>query len=273
LLTLSGCNIVNPEEKIPSYIHIDAIEVNTDYTTQGASTSNITDAWVYINDQFVGGYELPATFPVLFEGEVEIKVSAGIKNSGASALRVDYSFYDFYTIKTKLHPDSIHVIKPKVTYYTNIDFEWLENFDAPTSSLSPTAESVALQTTTDSIEKLTGTGSAKISILDTSQFFYALSPKLDIPILGNNVYLEMDYKSTGYVEVRLITYLPGEVKETAIIILYPKANWNKIYIDLGSDISTYPNALEHQIAIACYNLKGSQSSVTYLDNLKIIHPG
>jgi len=53
-IALSSCNVINPEEKIPAYINIAAINLETDEATQGAATKNISDAWIYIDDQFIG---------------------------------------------------------------------------------------------------------------------------------------------------------------------------------------------------------------------------
>ena len=44
---------------VPAYIKINSIELENN------TTSYITDAWVYINGQLQGVYELPSKFPVL----------------------------------------------------------------------------------------------------------------------------------------------------------------------------------------------------------------
>ena len=45
----------------------------------GSITENITDVWVYIEDNLQGVYEIPVEFPVLEEGIKNIRVKAGIK--------------------------------------------------------------------------------------------------------------------------------------------------------------------------------------------------
>src|SRR5687767_2026929 len=81
-IPFTGCD---KEEPVPSYIHIDSISLNSIYSTQGTSDHKITDAWVFVNEQYVGVYELPATFPVLYEGTQNIRIKAGIKKNGISA--------------------------------------------------------------------------------------------------------------------------------------------------------------------------------------------
>ena len=70
------------ENLTPAYIKINDIELNN------SSTDKITDAWVYIENQLQGVYELPAKFPVLETGVKEIRIKAGIKNNGISSSRI-----------------------------------------------------------------------------------------------------------------------------------------------------------------------------------------
>ena len=74
VLVLSSCQ---KEDKvdIPTYLKIDNIALD-----EGNTTSNITDAWVYVNDQLQGVYELPAKFPVLEEEIQTVRIKAGIKS-------------------------------------------------------------------------------------------------------------------------------------------------------------------------------------------------
>ena len=82
LLTLGfiSCRKFEGSQKVPSYIHIESIEVDslTDYFVYGANTHKITDAWVYVDDNLVGIYELPSTFPVLKKGQHKVAVRGGI---------------------------------------------------------------------------------------------------------------------------------------------------------------------------------------------------
>src|SRR5688500_13907587 len=92
LLLISGCKkTVNPEE-IPSYLYIDKINLQT-LAGEGTSKQDITDAWVYVQGQAIGVFELPARIPVLAEGNPEVWVYAGIKKDGISSTRVKYPFF------------------------------------------------------------------------------------------------------------------------------------------------------------------------------------
>ena len=68
ILTLSACDLINPDEDAPGFIQVDSITFNpspTAGTTGSSASTNIKDVWVYIDNEFQGVYELPAKFPVL----------------------------------------------------------------------------------------------------------------------------------------------------------------------------------------------------------------
>ena len=77
LLIISACQKEETPNTIPAYLKIDTITLDENNTT-----TNITDAWVYINDQLQGVYELPATFPVLKNDTQTLRIKAGIKLNG-----------------------------------------------------------------------------------------------------------------------------------------------------------------------------------------------
>ncbi|MES2398217.1 MAG: hypothetical protein V4549_19535, partial [Bacteroidota bacterium] len=91
--TFISCELYNPAEPIPAYIRIDKIDLAT-IPGQGTDSHKITDAWVYIDEQLIGCFELPATFPVLYEGSHQVKIAPGIKVNGIAATRSPYPFFN-----------------------------------------------------------------------------------------------------------------------------------------------------------------------------------
>ena len=82
LSILGSCNIYNPAEPVPAYIHVDNIKVkgaDTTATGQGTNSSKISDAWIYIDDQLIGCFEMPCTVPVISEGNHALRIRTGIK--------------------------------------------------------------------------------------------------------------------------------------------------------------------------------------------------
>ena len=78
-LNLTSCQKFEGDQTIPAYVRIDTVLFTADYVTQGSSTHKITDAWVYVDDQLIGVYELPSTFPVLASGKHKLEIRVGIK--------------------------------------------------------------------------------------------------------------------------------------------------------------------------------------------------
>ena len=97
--------------EIPSYMTIEEIILNDN------STHKITDAWVYIDDNLQGVYELPANFPILEEGIHKLRIKAGIKDNGIGGNRIPYPFYSSY-IKEEhaFNSETTTSITPTVSY-------------------------------------------------------------------------------------------------------------------------------------------------------------
>ena len=110
LFFISSCDKNKDIQEIPSYIHIEDINLTTN-SSEGANTHNITDVWVYVESdteiEFRGTYPLPATIPLLKTDSTKIYIRAGIKDNGIAGTRVKYSFYktfetDIFLVKDML---------------------------------------------------------------------------------------------------------------------------------------------------------------------------
>src|SRR5689334_16065814 len=86
--SLLSCEIINPEEDIPSYVRAESISLVADSATQGSSASRITDVWLYVDDQPLGVYEMPVSIPVLAEGKHALAIRAGVIVNGIASTRI-----------------------------------------------------------------------------------------------------------------------------------------------------------------------------------------
>lgn len=68
-IQFNSCELIDEPEEIPSYVQIDTIKVQTRNADEGSKSHNIKDAWLFVNNQLVGPFELPMKAPVLEEGE------------------------------------------------------------------------------------------------------------------------------------------------------------------------------------------------------------
>ncbi len=97
VLFFQDCNVINPPEKTPTYIHIDSVHVNINpYLTNVSASSNITCIWVYYNENPIGTFDLPATIPVMTTSDTgvgQLQIAPGIAVDGLNNLLGVYPFY------------------------------------------------------------------------------------------------------------------------------------------------------------------------------------
>ena len=61
-------------------------------------STNISDCWVTFNGLFLGAYEMPSNIPVQMSGDINARISPGIKVNGVSSNRIIYPFYKEFEI-------------------------------------------------------------------------------------------------------------------------------------------------------------------------------
>ncbi|MFN0187767.1 MAG: hypothetical protein ACKVQV_03620 [Bacteroidia bacterium] len=271
----SSCNLINPDESIPAYIEVRGIDVNSNYVTQGTTSNNITDVWVYAGGAYLGTFELPARIPILLEGKHKITFGAGIKANGIASTSEFYNLYKFHDVELDLIPGKVTVVDTfTVSYFPALQYVWYEDFEKDTSgggiSLDTTGISLAV-ITPDSVEVYEGKRSLKLKVTTSSNFLecQTINDGYVLPV-GRDVYLEMDYKCSQQFIMGLIAVTNNGEKRVPIIQLNPKSNWNKIYVRLGPYINFNANAFKFKIYFRVALPSTSPEGTVYLDNLKLI---
>lgn len=268
LFALSACDYINPEETIPTYIKIESFSLQTTISSQGPNNHNITDAWVSVNGDFIGLFELPALIPILDAGVSEVFIKPGIKNNGIAASRVNYPFYTNYKIDTILVEKEIITLNPIVSYAEETIFDWNENFeDAGISIDTSITSNIGIG---DSI--VNGSKVAKIILLDSTDIFRSQTiDSYSFPTAGQPLYFEMDYKTNNSFVVGLYINTAGQYVEQPIITINPKEAWNKIYLDLTYFSSMNSTADNYFVFIKAIKTDSITRSVILFDNLKLVH--
>ena len=286
---LTSCKKFEGGQSVPSYLRIDAINLDCDYNTFGANTNRFIDAWVYIDGDDRGCYELPALVPVLKKGPHEVKVYAGIAANGIKNSRALYPFTSPATFSdVNLVPDSIVTLAPTVRYEVENNpatVYWKENFDGGTYKMEANDDSDA------SIIQESGplawhdplgfNRSAKLVLhSDTAQFCITTSGKFtDFPSGMFSCMLEMDYKCSDTCAVGYIYKMSyTNEKRGGILRLKPTGvsgeepvEWNKIYITLGPYFDDYKDADYFKIYLSSWDDRNEGDQYFYFDNLKIIY--
>lgn len=271
---------------IPSFIQIDSVNFRiTNPSVQGSASSNISDVWVYIDNQHVGVYELPAFFPVLFAGEHTLILRPGIKVNGIAGTRMYYPFYSRDTLAVNLIQDSVLQLNgdktPIFTYTPQADFAWTENFEDYQSDLVKTTKSntiVHIYSGENLEPKYGGNVCGQILIQDSTTFFEVYnSEKLTcLPAGdGSSIYLEMDFKCDTVMTVGIYAYYDASanIVQVPIMRVNPTDKWKKIYIYLTNSISQYFLTDSFRIYISGGSVADSitERKEFYIDNLKLIY--
>jgi len=294
-LTLTSCKKFEGSQTVPSYVRIDSITVACDYFTYGANTQKITDAWVYVDDQLIGCYELPATFPVLKKGAHKVVIYGGIKVNGISATRDRYPFYQPVVYQNlNLVEDSIVCLQPVLTYRpigdgTNV--AWMEDFEN-TNTLLPDAgsdTSIMRVVGDEAWHSANSFWSGKVELLaDSLDFTIATVDEFDFYQGMDGVYclLEMDYNCNDTFFVGVQYYENYQLKSLPLVKVTPTdkshekpQRWNKIYINVGPTMNDYYTASYFKVYFTS-NLTTAydpeyhpldEPRYYYFDNLKLFY--
>jgi len=274
LILFSSCEIINPEEDIPSYINIKSVELKNNPDSFGTGSHKITDAWIYVDDELIGAFELPARVPVLKSGEKKLLIRAGIKLNGIAATRVSYPFFTNYEIPVDLSEKNVTEIQPVFRYNSTVKLPLNENFESNSLLFEETSKSdTVLKKTTDPQNVFEGTTSGAI-FLDADKPTYEgrSFDMFTLPKGGNPVFVELNYKCNNVFVVGIIAYTSTyEVTKPVIIINPTNGVWNKIYINLTTAVSEEVNAFKFRLLLHSTKADDVSNPEIYLDNIKLIH--
>jgi hypothetical protein len=275
LLLVSMLSACTTDKGVPAYIRVNAISVSTEPITQGTNSSNVTDAWIYVDDNLVGAFELPCDVPVLATGNRKISIGAGVKINGISSLRAPYPFYQFYETNAELVAGESVDIQPQVSYFDSLQFAFLANFDDISGSKleASGATDTTIGITNNPAKVFEGNGSMIAQLNRDSGFVeFQFVETINLPKQGTVVYLEFDYKNTHVLSVGLKSYyaLAG-TQSTELINLNKTDEWKKVYISMTRAVSEQLNASNYRVYFYSLKSAGSEPLEILIDNMKIIY--
>jgi hypothetical protein len=267
-----GCNIVNPDEKIPYFIQIDSVKLDgANYLKYGSTQqAKITEVWVYANNDLLGGYELPANVPIIADSNATISIQAGIRVNGIGSQRRPYPFYNFYTTNITWPKATRQKITPQFTYADKA--EAMQNWDFESSNPFIPRNAGAdepLQATATNSKVFEGIASG-LWLVDTSLPYHEVITN-DVYTLeqGKEFYMEFDYKSTCNFEVHALAKISGQFQNVLVSGVNKKDTWNKMYINLGAMV-TQLGATDYQFILRSALDSTQNNGEILIDNMKIM---
>ena len=274
---------------IPAYIEIQEFNYinnseNTKPYTSNYHSTKITDAWITMDGQFLGVFEIPCIIPIHLANNLQSSLHSfdiypGIKVNGISATRAQYPFYEKFTIDTNLFRDSTVLVKP-ITQYKDIAVdkfdglgvcelgsEMIFNVDntmqiSDCTNLSGNSATPILQT------DVVFQGESSLAIyLNHDQNYFHIST--DTMNLEGTTFLELNFKTTTNLKAGVIIINSGKQQKEELIQLHPTNVWKKTYLDITHLINEGNSYSSFKIYFEGCGLNNSTNHI-YIDNLKLM---
>jgi archaellum component FlaF (FlaF/FlaG flagellin family) len=268
-LFLNACNLINPAEPVPAYIKIHPPVVITQ-TAQGSSSENISNYWIFLNNQSIGVFNRTGNYPIIpnAEGTTTLSFLAGIKDNGSGNLRVVYPFYTADTISAILKANEHIDVYPTFKYIPGTQFKVVEDFELGSTLVNMDTSNVLVRTNNVS-EVFEGSYSAKMILDATHPAIELISiDPFSLPLNGYDIYIELNYKSDVAFKVGLMAVNTSQKFYQWTI--NPKDSWNKIYLNARSLVNSV-NTTQWKLIIYSNPDNLSTPKYLYLDNIKVLH--
>ena len=271
---------------MPSFIQIDSfVMVDNLLANEGSLSHDIRDAWVFIDDEMIGIFELPARIPILESGIHKLTIGPGIFVSTNSTNRDNYAFYNAYIDENlKLIAGETQFVTPISSYRdpgSSYAYEVIDDFESVIVQIdSFSGSQVPIIQTQEKGYVFEGKGSGLISIKSTDSLAFFRTPTVTLPAGGKLTYLEIDYYSdyTFAIYGRAInTGLQNETFE--LLNLKPTTDeddekeWKKAYINITSMTSGAANPEGFYIFfnISLNNVAERTDGFVAFDNIKFVY--
>ncbi len=265
----------------PAYLKIDSVAFQTIDSDEGTNRQKITEAWVYINDNLQGIYDLPCEVPLLVIGEKRVKIRGGVRRNGIEETHIDYPFFNTFEQTVTLEALKTQTLSPVLKYFDDA-IVWDESFDDSGYKFEPaSASDTSLFLTNDPAEVFEGTGSGKIVLSGNNQFARIhTTQKFQLPF-GQPVFVEMHYKTNAEFSIGLVSHIvnTGETIYTNYLYLEPtignsrfENGWNKVYVNLSELVNKNTTAESSDIFFEMIRQDtNSSDAILLLDNVKLLY--
>lgn len=276
-MLLLGCD---KPERIPAYIRVEPFGVEA--AAGGKEAHALEEGWVYVNEEFLGAYPLPASVPALAEGEAQVRVFPGVHENGIANTPNIYPYLRAFAQRVTLTPGQAVTVRPTTGYVTEAKFPWelsrttfdggsiltLEDLDGdPERTFVITAEG-----------GFAGKGIlAQVEEKHPSVRFATESVALPVT-LANEVWLELQHQNDMPFSVSLIGVgnTTGRDVVQPVFQFNPSAGWNKIYLNL-TEYLIEARSTRYRLLFSVDLPRNGQGQFTQprgtvkLDNIRLVH--
>lgn len=249
-LLWQGCNIINPPEPVPTYIHIDSFNFVRNPLLPSITLSHqITSVWVYYNNNPVGVFDMPVTFPVITSGTGQLECFPVIAVDGQNSLIGQYLYYQTDTFTFSSQPGKIINHECITSYYSDVKDTILSNFEFGLTKFYLDGGNIPMTL----VSKLVPSDDTMVFEGEASGSIYMTNPGVDSSIDSTAsfyippgaAFIEFNYKcdvpfyvglqSNAGANISLISTAPYYIAG-----IFPSATWQKFYLKLSDYTSEYP---------------------------------
>jgi hypothetical protein len=273
LLTLQySCSLFDPASPTASFIVIDSISVYSDYASQGSNSARVFDAWVIVDNSYLGTFPLPATIPIIGEGNHAIKIKAGIIENGIAALRSAFPKYSSFDTTVFLQAGKKLALQPRVTYEATATFPQIEDFDDASISFSTTTVSTLPVLITPANDTNALESNSGFVTLDATHTVFEIATSVPFVLpLSTPTYLEIDHKGDNDFSIGVYINTSSNVQKTSLISFRASQEWKKEYVSLNALGGIITDGIAYKIFIHADKDPAIANPTLYFDNVKVVY--
>jgi hypothetical protein len=273
-----GCNIINPAEPVPTYIHIDSFKFVVNPLQPSLTLSHsIPCASVFYNDNPVGIFDLPVTFPIIASGTGTLEVYPVIAVDGQNNILGIYPYYEPDTSFSFIaQPGKILTHECTTTYFTADVVNKLSYFNLGLTEFYLDAGNIPMTMVTpatpggdDSLLYPGCTGAGNIYLTNVG-VDSSIDSTISFPIPAGVSFIEFDYKNDLPFYVGLQSNSSGiSLAPYYLAGIYPSATWQKFYLKC-SDYTAEYTGTSYNLYIKVTLPVGTAPGRVLLDNIQLI---
>lgn len=276
LLFLTTCE----NEPAPAVAYLEVTELLVAAKSdEGTSSAKLNTIWVEQNGQQIGAFSPPCRIPVYAGENQTLRFIPGISLNGVYSQRNQYEMLKPIEKSWTLEEASTRVISPEVLtfeYNPTYSLMVIEDFDGIGLNYNKTIQSdTSLLITSDTSEVFSHPGelpnkSGKFVLPPVSLGEFKTLQAFVLPKYGANVWLEVNYKTDVALTFGITANEILQSAKTPVVTLFPNEEWNKVYINLVTEVSGYPNALDYNLFFGSINTTNDTATVL-IDNIKLLY--
>ena len=237
--------------------------------------NHVKTVWMYIYPEYFGTFNLPKKVPIPKKGLQKIFFQGAVAKNGGYLTPIQYPFWRFDSIETKITADTIIEYTPTFKYYhdTLLNFPFYESFEDQIVDFevySLRADTIPILPV-DSIPYI-GTRCAIVKFDSSHRIFEVKSANSFTLPRTEQVWMEIAIRGNQLLQAGLIEEKRGgtQIVYNYITLVPKETEWTKVYIDLTPIVASTPSTSKFRLYLFSDSYNNPQRYFM-LDDIKLIH--